>query len=189
VNAITERHRAQGLFSIHLLGWDELCRRITNYDQLVEKHFGLITLSSVRRDIEAVPRLVADNLRELGLVAVPPSGTTTSRGDVDTLRSEFAAALERDFQRRYTQAMQRSMFPEFPKIDLLRNLANEIRDDGGVTALSAGLRRSIFLHAARSTALRNAVQDAETFLGAGVLLPGAESELPARAVSPRRAAT
>jgi hypothetical protein len=99
---------------------------------------------------------------------------------VDTLRSEFAAALERDFQRRYTQAMQRSMFPEFLKIDLLRNLANEIRD-GGVTALSAGLRRSIFLHAARSTALRNAVQDAETFLGAGVLLPGAESEFPARA--------
>lgn len=71
VDAITERHRAQGLFSVHLLGWDELCRRITNYDQLVEKHFGLITLSSVRRDIEAVPRLVADNLCELGLVAVP----------------------------------------------------------------------------------------------------------------------
>jgi hypothetical protein len=180
VDAITERHSGQGLFSVHLLGWDELCRRITNYDQLVEKHFGSITLSSIRRDIEAVPRLVVDNLRELGLVAVPLSRRAVSPADVSTLPPGFPEALERDLQRRYTQAMQRSMFPEFLKIDLLRNLANEIRD-GGAIALSPGLRRTIFLRAARSAALRNAVQDAEDLLAEGLLLSGAESELPARA--------
>ena len=185
VDAISERHRAHGLFSVHLLGWSELTRKITNYNQLVEKHFSFITLSSVRDAVEEIPqqtaRLLADSLSELGLTATAsPPAIAVSLRNFDTLWSGFAEAIEREFQRRYTQAMQRSMFPEFLKIDLFRNLATEIRD-GGATALSTGLRRTIFLRAARSTALRNAVQDSEGFLAAGLALPGSESELPARA--------
>ena len=48
VDAITERHKTQGLFSVHLLGWNELWRRITDHPQLVEKHYAFVTLSSVR---------------------------------------------------------------------------------------------------------------------------------------------
>jgi len=43
------------------------------------------------------------------------------------------------------------------------------------------LRRTIFLRAARSRALRNDVGEAEEFLTAGAALPGSERELAARA--------
>jgi hypothetical protein len=180
-DAITERHQAQDLFSVHLLGWNELSRRITDYGQLVEKHYGFVPLSSLRTRIDEIPnqtaRLVTDNLRQWGLPAGSPTAATPSP---DTLRTEIAEALERDFQRRYAQATQRSMFPELLKTDLLRNLANEVRE-GTATSPSAGLRRTIFLRAARSRALRNAVKEAEELLAAGVALPGLEGELPARA--------
>jgi hypothetical protein len=39
--AISVDHQAQGLFSVHVLGWHELIRRLTKYDNLVNKHFGL----------------------------------------------------------------------------------------------------------------------------------------------------
>ena len=55
VDAITERHKAQGLFSVHLLGWSELSRRITDHPQLVEKHYGFVALSSVRARIDEIP--------------------------------------------------------------------------------------------------------------------------------------
>jgi hypothetical protein len=184
VDAITERHKAEGLFSVHLLGWNELSRRITDHDQLVEKHFTFIALSSVRDRIEDVPketaRLVGDTLRQWALPGGSPAAGDAPGDSADALRSSLAEALERDFQRRYVEAMQRSMFPEFLKVDLLRNLANEIRE-GPATTLSPGLRRTIFLRAARSTAVRNAVEEAEEFLAAGVALPGPEKELPARA--------
>lgn len=184
VDAITERHKAQGLFTVHLLGWSELSRRVTDHPQLVEKHYGFVALSSVRTRIDDIPietaRLVADNLRQWSLPAgstaagaQPPSGT-------DTLRPELAEALERDFQRRYASAMQRSMFPELLKTDLLQSLANEVRN-GPATTLSTGLRRTIFLRAARSRALRHDLGEAEELLAAGSALPGSEAELPARA--------
>jgi hypothetical protein len=184
VDAITERHKAQGLFSVHLLGWNELSRRITDHPQLVEKHYGFVAPSSVRARIDEIPketaRLVTDNLRQWGLPAGAPTAGAPPPDASDTLRPGLAEALERDFQRRYAQAMQRSMFPELLKTDLLRNLANEVRE-GAATALSAGLRRTIFLRAARSRALRNDAGEAEEFLAAGVALPGSKGELAARA--------
>ena len=62
---------------------------------------------------------VFDALAKAG--AQPPS--------VDMLRPGLAEALERDFQRRYAQATQRSIFPELLKTDLLRNLAMEVLRD------------------------------------------------------------
>jgi hypothetical protein len=92
----------------------------------------------------------------------------------------LADALERDFQRRYSHAVQRSIFPELLKTDLLRNLANEVRV-GTATALSARLRRTIFLRAARSRALRGDIAEAEEYLAAGLALPGSEGSLAAHA--------
>src|SRR5208337_3461012 len=60
------------------------------------------------------------------------------------------------------------------------NLAMEVRE-GATAALSADLRRTIFLRAARSRALRNDVAEAEEYLAAGLALPGSEGELAARA--------
>ena len=182
VDAITERHKGQGLFSVHLLGWSELCRRITDHPQLVEKHYGFVALSSIGAKIDEIhetTRLVADNLRQWGLPA-GASGPGTPPDASDTLRPGLAEALERDFQRRYSQAMQRSMFPELLKTDLLRNLANELRE-GAAMAPSAELRRTIFLRAARSRALRNNVEEAEEFIALGAALPGSARELAARA--------
>jgi hypothetical protein len=146
VDAITERHKAQGLFTVHLLGWSELWRRITDHPQLVEKYYGFVALSSIGAKVDEIheaTRLVADNLRQWGRPAGAPAGGTPPDAS-DTLRPGLAEALERDFQRRYTQAMQRSMFPELLKIDLLWNLANEVRE-GASMVPSAGLRRTIFL--------------------------------------------
>jgi hypothetical protein len=180
VDSITERHREQGLFSVHLLGWSELSRRITDHPQLIEKHFGFVALSSVRARIDEIPnetaRLVAD-LTQVALSASPP---TTPPLNAEVLQPGLAEALERDFQRRYSLAMQRSMFPELQKIDLFQNLANAV-PDGVTTAPSAGLRRLIFLRAARSRALRGAPEEAEDFLAAALALPGSGGELPARA--------
>jgi hypothetical protein len=182
VDATTERNRAQGLFSVHLLGWNELSRRITNYAQLVDKHYGFVAPSSVRARLDEIPsetaRLVVDDLRKWVLpIGSPAAGTQPP--NADTLRPELAEALERDFQRRYAQAMQRSMFPELVKTDLLGNLANELRE-GAAAALSPGLCRSIFFRAARSRALRGDVAEAEEYLAAGLVLPGSEGELAAR---------
>jgi hypothetical protein len=182
VDATTERHRTQGLFSVHLLCWNELSRRIAAHSQLVDKYYGFVALTSVRDRIGEIPtetaRLLGDNLRQLGFpvgMAVadvqPPSAGVLLPG--------LAEALERDFQRRYAQAMQRSFFPELLKTDLLRNLANEVRE-GTATALSARLRRNIFLRAARSRALRGDIAEAEEYLAAGLALPGSEGELAAR---------
>ena len=182
VDATTERHRAQGLFSVHLLGWNELSRRITNYAELVDKHYGFVAPSSVRARLGEIPsetaRLVVDDLRKWVLpIGSPAAGTQPP--SADTLRPELAEALERDFHRRYAQAMQRSMFPELLKTDLLGNLANELRE-GAAAALSPGLCRNIFLRAARSRALRGDVAEAEEYLAAGLALPGSEGELAAR---------
>lgn len=36
---ITEKHRAQGLFEVHAMGWDDLCQLIGRYDEVMERHF------------------------------------------------------------------------------------------------------------------------------------------------------
>ena len=183
VDAITERHKAQGLFTVHLLGWNELWRRITDHPRLVEKHYGFVALASIGAKIDEIhetTRLVADDLRQWGFPAGAPATGTPLPGGSDTLHPGLAEALEREFLRRYAQAIQRSMFPELLRTDLFRNLANEVRE-GAAMAPSAGLRRSIFLRAARSRALRNDLNEAEEFLAAGVALPGSERDLAARA--------
>jgi hypothetical protein len=182
VAAITERHKKQGLFSVHILGWDELSRRIKDHDQLAEK-YGFTTLSSVRQELtgisEQTARLVTDNLREL--LALPPSnGAHATGARPDAMNASLSEALERDFNVRYRRAMQRSVFPEFAKKDEFLNLAQAVLDvpSGG---LSAALRRKILLRAARSAAVRNSTQNAERFIVAALQAQGPDSDLPAKA--------
>jgi tetratricopeptide (TPR) repeat protein len=184
-DVVTERHREKGLFSVTVLGWSELSRRIKSHDPLIEKYYAFTTLSSVRSAIEAVPertvRLFTENLRQLGIAAPPlPEGEAPPDRRVDALQSGLAEALERDFSRRYRQDMQRALFPEFIKTDPFRKLAREVLD-GALTTLSPGLRREIFFRAARSSALRNEIAESENFLAEGLQFSGAESDLPARA--------
>lgn len=40
VRRINDRHRAAGLFTVVLLGWSELARRVTLYPEIAAKHFG-----------------------------------------------------------------------------------------------------------------------------------------------------
>jgi hypothetical protein len=183
--AITERHRQAGLFSVHVYAWDELSRRIKDYDPLLEK-YNFTTLSSVRRDLTGIPeqtaRLVTENLKELGLVSTPPPspGTSAIANRPDALSSSLAEALERDFGARYRRAMQRSVFPEFAKKDEFLNLAQAVLEipEGG---LSSALRRRILLRATRSRALRDDLQTSETFFAAARRAQGPDSDLPARA--------
>jgi hypothetical protein len=184
VDAITERHRNDGLFSIHVLGWEELSRRIKNYPSVLEKYFGHTALGTVRKEIqdssERTARLVTENIRALGVISVASTAGAGGPPSVDALAPSLEQALERDFAQRYARAMQRSMFPEAARTDPFRNLAKEIRD-GHVTSLSQDLRRAILLRASRSASLFKQRQEAEDYLKATLSLTGSASELPARA--------
>jgi hypothetical protein len=75
--AITERHKKKGVFSVNVVGWGELIRRLTQYDHLVEKHYKFVALTSLRKEIRDVPdataNIVVERLREIGITA---SGST-----------------------------------------------------------------------------------------------------------------
>jgi hypothetical protein len=185
VDAITERHGKEGLFSVHVLGWFELSRRIKSNPEILEKYFSFTSLGSVRQDIQDVPErtasLVAESLRGLGLARPPsesgaPSGTSVAEPPAPGM----AQALERDFAQRYSEALQRGMFPEALKADQFRNFAKEIRDNK-IESLSQELRRSIFLRAARNAALLKDQGEAQSYLAEARGLVGTESDLPAQA--------
>lgn len=48
---LSERQKKLHLFSVHILGWDELVRRLTKWPDLVEKHYAYAGFSSVRDEI------------------------------------------------------------------------------------------------------------------------------------------
>lgn len=64
---ITEHHQKKGLFDVVVMGWDEIQRRLTNYPELIDKHYPEI--GPVQHKIyDAVERveasLVAQDVRE-----------------------------------------------------------------------------------------------------------------------------
>ena len=69
---ITERHEKEGSFSVHVFGWGELTRRLTQYPKLVEKHYGFISLGTIRDEIQdaktAIPDSIIDRLRKEGVI-------------------------------------------------------------------------------------------------------------------------
>src|SRR5260370_11412222 len=66
VRLVTERHAGHGLFSVHVVGWDEFIRKLTKHPNLIEKHYGYASISSIREEVRKVPveaaRLVVEQL-------------------------------------------------------------------------------------------------------------------------------
>ncbi len=53
--AITKRHSKSGLFTVHVLGWGELTRRLAGYSELLEKYYGYTAIRSLKTEIAATP--------------------------------------------------------------------------------------------------------------------------------------
>jgi hypothetical protein len=181
---ITERHAKLKLFSVHVLGWQELTRRIKSHDTLIEKYYGYTGLSKVRAAIEDLPQrtaaLVVDTLRTTKLAPPPSSVPSATKQAVDALAPALADALRRDFARQYASALQRMFFPEIASVDLFRQLADRA-EESNLARYAPDLCRSIYLRASRSCALRKDIAAAERFLKLAAPLRGTESNRGARA--------
>lgn len=179
---ITERHAVDGLFSVHLVGWDELVRRLTKHQTLVEKHYGYVGNSSIREEVRKGPaetaRLVVEQLAADGRFAT--QAETAALDSTRNVAEGASAALDRDLAARYRQAMRRSLFPEALSVDPFTSLAREVMQ-GSVTAASSGLRRRVLLRASRMAAVRGQITEAQMLLDAGSMLSGEDSDLPAKA--------
>jgi hypothetical protein len=179
---ITERHAANGLFSVHIVGWDEFVRRLTKHQNLIDKHYGFVGNSSIREEVRKVPveaaRLVVEQLGTDSRFA-----TKAEAAALDSTRSlaEGAnAAVDRDLAARFDQAMRRSLFPEALLADPFSSLAQEVMQ-GSARAASTRLRRRVLLRASRIAAIRGQIGEAQTLLDAGSALSGEDSDLPAKA--------
>jgi hypothetical protein len=145
VRKISERHKEEGLFSVHIVGWGELTRRLTQHDRLVEKHYNFVGLASVKDELGKVSEQtvkvsqqteqIASQLQLVlvaGAVQPPPLQTT------QVLGAGVADAVERDLALRYRRALQRLLFPELHGIDEFAPLASEILS-GSLSVASANL--------------------------------------------------
>ncbi|MCP3463582.1 hypothetical protein [Bradyrhizobium sp. CCGUVB23] len=180
VNAISEKHAAEGLFRVTVFGWRELTRRIDDFPELKEKHFDIIALRQMKRTMPGeIAERVVEELKNSNIV-IPASADHTTRPNSNILDQGLAEAIERDVAHRYERALQRSVFPELSKKDELAQLAVEIINAKGA-APSSGLRRTILLRAARSAAARGDLANARNFLAVGQSLSGTDSDAPARA--------
>lgn len=178
VRKITERHKQERLFTVHIAGWDELTRRLAQDDRLVEKHFSFVGLSSVRDAITKVSdqtENLSSQLQELSLAGRTSPGTvdTSSIESARALGAGLADAWERDLGQRYRRALQRQLFPEVRRTNELAPMANEILE-GARSGVSENLRRRVLLRAARTAAVYGNLSEAECFLTAGQAVPGEE---------------
>jgi hypothetical protein len=171
-----------GLFRVIVYGWSELTRRLWNYPDLVDKHFGIYVLRQVRDDVSALPNAVADRvaekLQKASLNANAAEQAPSKQPGL--LNDKLADALERDFANRYQVALQRSMYFELHKTNEFAPLAAEVLAEAGAS-LSPDLRRTILFRAARSAAIHGGLAEARRLLAAGQAAPGFVADGPARA--------
>ncbi|MBK3662593.1 hypothetical protein JJE66_15245 [Bradyrhizobium diazoefficiens] len=137
VNAISEKHAAEGLFRVTVFGWRELTRRIDDFPELKEKHFDIFTLRQMKRTMpgEIAAHLVQE-LKNANIV-VPPGADHEAKSPSNLVDEGLAEAIERDVAYRYERALQRSVFPELSKKDELAQLAAEVIDVKGAAPSSA----------------------------------------------------
>jgi tetratricopeptide (TPR) repeat protein len=98
----------------------------------------------------------------------------------NALNATLTQALERDLSLRYGAAIRRSLFVEAKKTNSFQLLARELIE-GPMASISPSLRRRVFLHAARSAAVRGELQEAQRFLTEALALPGEDTDAPAMA--------
>jgi hypothetical protein len=181
---ITKRHAKRKLFSVHVLGWQELTRRIKTHDTLIEKYYGYTGLQKLKAAVDDVPErtaaLVIDTLRTTKVD--PPSSSVPSGTEraVDALAPALTDALQRDFSRQYASALQRMFFLEIASVDLFRQLADRA-EQSDLARYVPDLCRSIYLRASRSCAVRKDIGTARRFLELAEPLRGTESDRGARA--------
>lgn len=193
VRAITHQHARDDLFAVHVVGWGELTRRLTQHDDLVEKHYGHVGFASLRKEIQDLPARTADLVvAKLSHQRVPALSSTpqpaTGAYDVfishasedKAARPELQDSAERDLTRRYRVAWRRHLFSETAQKDEFSSLGLELLEGlyGGV---DPSFRRTVLLRAARSAAAHNRVADAHKFLAAAENLAGAEPLILAQA--------
>jgi len=179
---ITERHAALGLFSVHIVGWDEFLRRLTKHSNLVDKYYGYVGNSTVLNEVRGIPettvQLVIERLARDDRFATKAEAAALDSTEI--LAEGAKAALDRDLAARFRQAMQRSLFPEAQAIDPFSALAQEVMRSGG-RAASAGLSRRVLLRASRMAAIRRQIGESQALLAAASALEGEDSDLPAKA--------
>jgi hypothetical protein len=176
---LTEKHEEAGLFSVNIVGWSEIYRRLTQHADLIDKHYGFVSTGQLRDEVRTIPEIVRQTIREelpkagAAAQAVPPLPATAPSPAV-------TQALERDLTGRYEAAMQRSLFPEFSKADEFQSLADDALADQ-YASVAESLRRRVILRAARSAAAKGSIERAETLLSEVQRLAGDDPDQLARA--------
>src|SRR5262249_5528592 len=154
-------------FSVYVFGWEEITRRLTQYPELVSKHFGFIALSELKKEIPArTAELVVEQLASVGVVQVNSTGAVgLSAASINQLHPNLVDAAQRDLVNRFGLALKRSLFPEASKSDAFQALAEEL-EQGKFPGVSPALQRSILLRAARSAAVRGQLERSGRFISA-----------------------
>jgi hypothetical protein len=176
---LTEQNEKEGLFKVYVVGWTEITRRLTQYADLVDKHFGYVSAGLIRDEVRDIPELVVQKFRE----QLPALGAGTQSLPAIPAAAPDAAitqAMERDLAGRYDAAMQRALFPENRKLDEYQNLADDALNQQ-YAGVSAALRRRVILRASRTAAIRGSIERGELLLQEAQRLSGGDSDLPARA--------
>lgn len=177
VRKITRAHERKGLFSVRVASWDEITRNLAQHTDLLRTYGYLPPLPDLGEIKAAIPqetaRLVMEELKAAGII-----GQQRLTQSV-TLDSSLAEALERDLIARYDRAMRRSFFPETLESDEFVTIASAALDPSYV-ATSSALRRRILLRAARSAAVKGALDKAQELLRAAQGLAGPDSDHLAR---------
>jgi hypothetical protein len=144
--ALTKAHQKKGLFTVTVVSWDEITRRLASYPELLSK-YGYAPDISLAKKIETLPaetaKLVAKELREA------KDDLQKDIAQSATQDAGVAEAVERDLAARFARAMRRSFFPETLQLDEYVSVAN-IAAEPQYTKVSPALRHRIFLRAARS---------------------------------------
>jgi len=184
VRKLTKAHNKKELFSVNVVSWDELTRRLTSYPDLLRKYYPNIATADVVQELtESIPvktaKLILDQLRDF------PSSAQIPRAATDIAKAAgrepaIVQALERDLSGRFVRAIRRSFFRETNKVDEFENLA-DIASETQYEDVAPDLRRRILLRASRSAAVRGSLDKAEALLGAAQALPGKDSDVVARA--------
>ena len=175
--AITAAHKKKRLFSVTVVSWAEIGRRLGRYPQVLRAYGYLPDLSHLAEVsttiAEEASKRVLQNLRS-EQIAIPPNLAQDSGQDARLIET-----LERDLAARYDRSMRRSFFPETIEKDEYVEVADVVLD-ARYKDVSASLRQRILLRGARSAAVRGSLEKAQELLRIAQALPGNESDLLAR---------
>lgn len=86
---ISEKHEKEGLFRVVIMGWGELTRRLTQYPDLIEKHYGYVLNAPLRDEIRRSAEATAFLAKETKV-------SNANFSKLTALYTERACDLDRD---------------------------------------------------------------------------------------------